>query len=765
MGVAGRGSSGARLSRVRSPRWSSHVELVGSDGDWNIGMKMDDLSVLDLLECPVCFEKLDVTAKVLPCQHTFCKPCLQRIFTARKELRCPECRAPVFCNIEELPANLLLVRLLDGIRGGQSIVRNNSLRRVGGLYAQNSFKRFRDPTSLQPAPNRLVQNARMPMEGVPCAKALYNYREHAPKDLRFSKGDVIILHRQLDENRYQGQSDGISSAFPASSAPVLKQLPQPPPLCKALYNFDLKDKDQGENKHCLAFLKDDVIRVIRRVDENWAEGKLGERIGIFPLLFVEPNLTAKHLLETSKSNRSSSLSRTSSLLRKSSTRTKPTESPAFRKIQEVRRKGPRQILITNALNTINKMVHSPADHQSLDISAPVLISSSNPAVLAPGIEQGELPSIIPSQFSAPAFAISGALGQSSTVVCLLNSQHHVSANMCVALHPYVAQRPEEMDLQKGEGVRVLGKFQEGWLRGMSLVTGKTGVFPSNYVIPIFRRSHSVAESRIPSHSSPRTTSAASISSQGSFSDNGPGRQLRSVFVPTAVIKPVRSAAAPAVPGQAALRQGSLKKSASFQRSGQPSPVFHMVGSLRRTPSAVVRPQPLQHHKSISQPNSISPGPVETGARPNSTHDSTVLVAKGTDVRAQSAGSSLMLDVKEQVAKNEPLLKPPASAPPSILVKPDTSKSSSEKQVKTVRFQACSPPLLKRESTHSPASHQSGRTEGATPEPARPESNGTPDSGPVSHHQGSSGSVQQLENRRTQPPKAPPFPTKRNVNEN
>uniref|UniRef100_G1NAU6 RING-type domain-containing protein n=1 Tax=Meleagris gallopavo TaxID=9103 RepID=G1NAU6_MELGA len=65
--------------------------------------------------CPVCFEKLDATAKVLPCQHTFCKPCLQRILKSQKELRCPECRTLVLCGIEQLPANLLLIRLLDGL--------------------------------------------------------------------------------------------------------------------------------------------------------------------------------------------------------------------------------------------------------------------------------------------------------------------------------------------------------------------------------------------------------------------------------------------------------------------------------------------------------------------------------------------------------------------------------------------------------------------------------------------------------------------------
>lgn len=50
----------------------------------------------------------------------------------------------------------------------------------------------------------------------------------------------------------------------------------------------------------------------------------------------------------------------------------------------------------------------------------------------------------------------------------------------------MAHGPEELELQKGEGVRVFGKEQDGWLRGMSLVTGRVGVFPSNYVAPLFR---------------------------------------------------------------------------------------------------------------------------------------------------------------------------------------------------------------------------------------------------------------------------------------
>lgn len=43
-------------------------------------------------------------------------------------------------------------------------------------------------------------------------------------------------------------------------------------------------------------LQDEVLTVIRRVDENWAEGMLGDKIGIFPILYVEvnPQIHTKH---------------------------------------------------------------------------------------------------------------------------------------------------------------------------------------------------------------------------------------------------------------------------------------------------------------------------------------------------------------------------------------------------------------------------------------------------------------------------------------
>uniref|UniRef100_A0A5F9D302 RING-type E3 ubiquitin transferase n=1 Tax=Oryctolagus cuniculus TaxID=9986 RepID=A0A5F9D302_RABIT len=599
---------------------------------------MDDLTLLDLLECPVCFEKLDVTAKVLPCQHTFCKPCLQRIFKAHKELRCPECRTLVLCSIEALPANLLLVRLLDSVRSGQSFGRRGSIRRPGTLTLQDSRKGRTNARSLQASPFHLVPSVRIHMDGVPRAKALCSYRGQSAGDLSFNKGDVILLRRQLDENWYQGEINGVSGIFPASSVEVIKHLPQPPPLCRALYNFDLRNKDKGENQDCLTFLKDDIITVISRVDENWAEGKLGDKVGIFPILFVEPNLTARHLLEKNK-GRQSSHNKSLSLM-SSPSRGKATSTPTLRRGPGSRRKGPGQFSITTALNTLNQMVHSPPGRHRVEISTPVLISSSNPSVISQHMEKVDFTPSSPGQVStyhsAPA-----SPGHPTAMVSLPGSQQHLSANI------------------------------------------KNSSFP---------------DSRNPGLYTTWTLSTSSVPSQGSLSEGDPrqSRPFKSVFVPTAVVNPVRSTASPGTSGQGSLRKGrsSMRKNGSLQRpvpSGIPTLV---VGSLRRSPTVVLQHQQFQFYQPQGAPSSPS-AVLEVGPKPAPMGEPALTcMSKSSDSRVHSAASSLIMEGKEIPIKSEPLPKPPASAPPSILVKPENSRNGIEKQVKTVRFQNYSPPPTK-----------------------------------------------------------------------
>ena len=47
----------------------------------------------------------------------------------------------------------------------------------------------------------------------------------------------------------------------------------------------------------MSLFQDDVIQLIRRVDQNWAEGRLSGVIGIFPLNYVKVTETAKLLLD------------------------------------------------------------------------------------------------------------------------------------------------------------------------------------------------------------------------------------------------------------------------------------------------------------------------------------------------------------------------------------------------------------------------------------------------------------------------------------
>lgn len=79
---------------------------------------------------------------------------------------------------------------------------------------------------------------------------------------------------------------------------IFQQIIVPLPIaqCKSLYDFKMKP---NEEEGCLTFKKGTVINVLRRVDQNWAEGRIDDAIGIFPISFVEMNVVAKQLMEVS----------------------------------------------------------------------------------------------------------------------------------------------------------------------------------------------------------------------------------------------------------------------------------------------------------------------------------------------------------------------------------------------------------------------------------------------------------------------------------
>lgn len=128
----------------------------------------------------------------------------------------------------------------------------------------------------------------------PYANAIYDFASKQIGDLSFTKGDKILLKHRIDMNWYIGECNGCEGAFPANHVQVI--VPLPLPQCKALYDFRMVP---NEEEGCLTFRKGEIINVFCRVDQNWAEGRIDDCIGIFPIAFVEMNMPAKQLIENS----------------------------------------------------------------------------------------------------------------------------------------------------------------------------------------------------------------------------------------------------------------------------------------------------------------------------------------------------------------------------------------------------------------------------------------------------------------------------------
>ncbi|XP_066983449.1 E3 ubiquitin-protein ligase SH3RF3 isoform X8 [Macrobrachium rosenbergii] len=504
---------------------------------------MDHWLLSDILECSVCLEQLGSTSKVLPCQHTFCRRCLADIVETHKELRCPECRVLVEVPVDELPPNILLMRILESMKSAPRATLNQSVKpshilphpsqppgrpdpvvegppltqapppptlqsysvantttssasstglsasletslfsssRLTGLagggegeghgnvYGGNinigtsgvtgtlgregngsqgvtlssgpshlglgltssssSASTVHPPTSL------LTGNQHRQTTPQPCAKALYNYDRKEARDLSFKKGEIINLRKKIDANWFQGELNGQIGFFPASYVQIITPLPSHIPQCKALYDFKMTN---DEERDCLTFNKGEIITVLRRVDENWAEGKLNSRIGIFPLSFVDLNSAAKALMKLS--------------LKHSLEIVSPTEEG------------------TNRTNSLG----------------PSGLGAGGPG---PGTTDAEV-----SQEASPnedqttkTESIGSPRLRSSTVssnqVSVSSSTPQVTATtFYVALYSYQGRKADELELRKGYIYTVTEKCQDGWFKGRCITTDRAGVFPGNYV--------------------------------------------------------------------------------------------------------------------------------------------------------------------------------------------------------------------------------------------------------------------------------------------
>ncbi|CAK6962442.1 sorbin and SH3 domain-containing protein 1 isoform X5 [Scomber scombrus] len=129
------------------------------------------------------------------------------------------------------------------------------------------------------------------------AMARFDFRAETLKELPFQKGDIVYIIRQVDQNWYEGEHHGRVGIFPRSYVELLPPTEKAQPKKSvpvqvleygdaiARFNF------AGDTVVEMSFRKGERITLIRRVDENWYEGKISgtNRQGIFPVTYVEVN--------------------------------------------------------------------------------------------------------------------------------------------------------------------------------------------------------------------------------------------------------------------------------------------------------------------------------------------------------------------------------------------------------------------------------------------------------------------------------------------
>ncbi|XP_037086633.1 E3 ubiquitin-protein ligase SH3RF1-like [Pollicipes pollicipes] len=412
-----------------------------------------DSSLLDALECAICLNQLSDSNRVLPCQHTFCLHCLQDVVASRGQLHCPECRTPVTTPVDQLPQNIVLIRLLETLRTNPftaappapppPAAADAAGRQAALASLREALAEF-DPLSSKPAPAARAQPA------VPCARALYSYAGQQDGDLAFKEGDVIQLRRRIDFDWFEGQLDGRVGVFPVNRVAVLTALANRIPQCRALSQFTFPDQD---GKTYLRFSKGEIVTLIRPVDAAWAEGKLGHRLGLFPLTLVELNSPANAMLRAHGCLASSS----------KSTGVVPPLPPPL-----PARPSRGQSEPSKALRRLTRPAAPPSENQHRPLQRVRSWGAGMPATLAAN-------TVIANRNTSRPERTQSELRRNYRAPTPLVIQRY----RCTMDYP--PSSDVELELRANDIVFVHKKRSDGWMKGTHEKTGKTGLFPATFV--------------------------------------------------------------------------------------------------------------------------------------------------------------------------------------------------------------------------------------------------------------------------------------------
>ncbi|KAM6369581.1 vinexin isoform 2-T2 [Pluvialis apricaria] len=322
------------------------------------------------------------------------------------------------------------------------------------------------------------------------ARLKFDFQAESPKELTLQKGDIVYIHKEVDRNWLEGEHHGRVGIFPSNYVEILPPTEVPKPIkaptiqvleygeALALYNF------RGELPVELSFRKGERVCLVRRVDENWYEGRISgtSRQGIFPATYVqvlkEPRVKATaEDFPPSPASASPRLSAGSpSPQRSPGPRGPPLSTGSPRAVE----RGPGEAggcpssprHLGFASPSSPNLPHAGALNPS-----PAPTGPPHPAAAHP--QEPWRPAWSPEQRAAP-----GAPTTARPEPAPSYNGSEIQWTPYRALYQYRPQNADELELLEGDRVDVMQQCDDGWFVGVSRRTQKFGTFPGNYVAPV-----------------------------------------------------------------------------------------------------------------------------------------------------------------------------------------------------------------------------------------------------------------------------------------
>ncbi|XP_015794643.1 uncharacterized protein LOC107371164 isoform X2 [Tetranychus urticae] len=306
------------------------------------------------------------------------------------------------------------------------------------------------------------------------ARVLFDFHALSSREISAKKGDIVIIHRPVNHHwvEVEDSQSGLKGLVPRSYLDYEQE-----GIAKAKFDFDAKTAVE------ISFKKGDVLKLIRKVDENWYEG-INEKglMGIFPCSYVETLKTPLYIqLNNNLTNNQSNCNTNTA----NGSNQYPSSSSASRLTSNI---APTRGSISSSSShhhhqqqQQHHLYHPQYEkqHQGEQHSPPRPIS---PIIGFNGINSSsssQPPPPPPTANTTPYNRRRDMLNELSAT-----GSNGIKSKLYRVIYPYKPRQVDELELFPGDLLAVSMHCDDGWFVGYSALTGNYGTFPGNYVEPL-----------------------------------------------------------------------------------------------------------------------------------------------------------------------------------------------------------------------------------------------------------------------------------------